>query len=532
VKELIRILKFLFGFNVRLIVSPAAILFVFFVFAGQARAMEIKTNNPDVKIRFDNTLTYSLIDRLNKQDAALIADPNTDDGDRNFNKGIVMNRLDLLSEFDVSYQKFGVHLNGAAWYDTIYNKRNDNNSPFTANAVSVPYNQFTEETKELHGRDAELREAFTFGTINLGNMGLTYRAGQFTQWWGESFFMGDNGIAGGLAPVDVAKAATLPNTQGKELIMPIPQALAMLQLTDNLSFGAYYQFAWKPTRLFGSGSLFSPADMIGPGAERIWGANFLKAADMKPSDSGQFGIKMEYALGGWDLGLYALKYHSKDFYVVVKPIEHQYTFFYPEDIKAYGVSANTSIGIWTLAAEVTYRKNAPFKEAANSLALFPAFIPFVPHEVMYPAGDSLHANFNLFMPGLPSNFFSDTATLIFEVGWNDRLKVTKNLENLDTTKKKSALKMQIVYEPKWYQFFSNFDLILPIGANYAPEGRASAVQNGEFGTNHGGDFNIGVGGTYNNVWDLQLTYRKFFGSTEYQHYADRNYVSFFIRRTF
>ncbi len=89
-----------------------------------------------------------------------------------------------------------------------------------------------------------------------------------------------------------------------------------------------------------------------------------------------------------------------------------------------------------------------------------------------------------------------------------------------------------VYEPKWYQFFPGFDLTLPIGANYAPEGRASVMQNGEFGTNHGGDFNIGVGGTYNNVWNFQLTYRNFFGSTEYQHYADRDYVSFFIRRAF
>jgi len=92
--------------------------------------------------------------------------------------------------------------------------------------------------------------------------------------------------------------------------------------------------------------------------------------------------------------------------------------------------------------------------------------------------------------------------------------------------------MQIVYEPKWYQFFPGFDLTLPIGANYAPEGRSSVVQNGEFGTHNGGDFNIGVGGTYNNVWDFQLSYRNYFGSTEYQHYADRDYVSFFIRRAF
>jgi len=53
-----------------------------------------------VKLRWDNTLKYSDAFRLKDQSRRLIADPNSDDGDRNFDKGIISNRLDLLSELD------------------------------------------------------------------------------------------------------------------------------------------------------------------------------------------------------------------------------------------------------------------------------------------------------------------------------------------------------------------------------------------------------------------------------------------------
>ncbi|MCP4712164.1 MAG: DUF1302 domain-containing protein, partial [Planctomycetes bacterium] len=68
---------------------------------------------------------------------------NQDDGDRNFDRGLISNRFDLLSEFDVIYKGWGVRLSGAAWYDFVYNTDNDNNSPATANAYSVPHDEFT-----------------------------------------------------------------------------------------------------------------------------------------------------------------------------------------------------------------------------------------------------------------------------------------------------------------------------------------------------------------------------------------------------
>jgi hypothetical protein len=228
-------------------------------------AFNIDTGSPEFRIDWDNTVTYNVITRLKDQDDGLIGPEhaNTDDGDRNFDKGLVMNRFDLLSELDVVYKTYGVRFSGAAWYDFVYNSSNDNDSPATVNHDSVPYNEFTDETKDLHRSDVELLDAFTFGSFYVGNSMLSYRGGQFAQWWGESFFFGDNGVAGAMAPVDVSKASTLPNTQGKELIRPIPQISATLQFENNIELGAYYQFKFDPARMMATGSYFSFVDLIG-----------------------------------------------------------------------------------------------------------------------------------------------------------------------------------------------------------------------------------------------------------------------------
>ena len=118
-----------------------------------AQAFELDTGNQDLKVRWDNTLKYSNAVRTKSPSAQLTADPNLDDGNRNFGKGIISNRVDLLTELDVGYKDFGARLTGAAWYDTVYNRTNDNNSPATANAYSVPHPRFTGDTRDLLLKD-------------------------------------------------------------------------------------------------------------------------------------------------------------------------------------------------------------------------------------------------------------------------------------------------------------------------------------------------------------------------------------------
>ena len=117
-------------------------------------AFNFKTGNPDFNVRFDNTVTYSAVARVKSQNEELLADPNADDAERNFDRGLVMNRVDLISELDLIYKKFGVRFSGSAWYDHVYNSDNDHDSPATANQTSVAYNEFTEDTEFWHGRGA------------------------------------------------------------------------------------------------------------------------------------------------------------------------------------------------------------------------------------------------------------------------------------------------------------------------------------------------------------------------------------------
>jgi len=46
-----------------------------------------------------------------------VADPNADDGDRNFAPGIISNRFDLYSQLDFSKGRFGFDASARAWYD-------------------------------------------------------------------------------------------------------------------------------------------------------------------------------------------------------------------------------------------------------------------------------------------------------------------------------------------------------------------------------------------------------------------------------
>lgn len=62
-----------------------------------ASAVELSEPGSDVKVTWDNTLRYRLAYRTTGQDSALLGQPNNDDGDRNFNRGIVASRMELLS---------------------------------------------------------------------------------------------------------------------------------------------------------------------------------------------------------------------------------------------------------------------------------------------------------------------------------------------------------------------------------------------------------------------------------------------------
>jgi hypothetical protein len=535
-----------------------------------ARAFQIDTGVPDLKASWDNTLKYSTAVRVEDHSDRLIAqganpnNVNQDDGDRNFDRGFISQRLDLLSEFDADYKGFGLRVSGAAWYDLVYNQKNDNDSASTANSFSADHNEFTDDTRELHGRKAELLDAFVFGRADLGPTTLSARAGQHTLQWGESLFFAGNAIAGGMSPVDIVKALSVPNSQVKEILMPVPQVSAQLQLGESASIGAYYQLKWEKSRIPAAGSYFSDSDYLDEGGERLFvgpGVAFFRGDDVEAKDSGQGGVQFKVRPGaGVDLGFYAIRYHDKFPQLYVRPgmgpagpIDPsvvdlskgkvgEYFLVYPENIQAYGVSATRTFGDWNLATEVSMRRHAPL--SSNGGVVLPGMDPDVDHDKnpQYAMGRTVHANFNWLAVFGPT-FLSKESSFLGEVAWN---KVTSiEVDNLQPRAEMSGWGFRTVYEPTYRQVLDGVDVSIPLGFGYCPKGKSAAGP--VFGPDKGGDLSAGLNVSYLDAWRFALSYTHYYGPSDgflttdadgttgrsyKQTLADRDFVAFSVRRTF
>ena len=541
-------------------------LFVVAMFcASAARAVEIETDNPDVKFRWDNTVKFSSSYRVMSPDKALTADVNTDDGDRNFKQGFVSNRVDLLSEMDASYRDVGISVSAAGWYDRAYDQSNDNNSPASANQVSRPYNQFTADAAKWMGKNAEILNGFAYGKTDIDGMLLSGRIGRHSLVWGETLFMGANGIAGGQQPVDLIKLLSVPSSQFKEIIRPVNQVSGQLQVTRDLSFGAYYQLEWRPTLITPAGSFLSDTDFVGIGSERLFvgppGAAFWRGPDIDGKDSGQGGVEVKYSVPGQDLdlGLYYVRFNEKLPDLYLSPLIFPQltpdglrlgglTNVYHNGIESFGFSASTVISDINFATEISGRHNMDLVSDPQVVA------PFTTadgnHHPLYAIGDTLHVNFSatdLYGP----NAIWDGGSLLAEIGYNERLDITKNPQALDPNTTHSALAVRFIFEPSYFQVLPGLDLTVPMGLGFNPAGRSSVLLNFNGGTEGGGDFSIGVKANYENVWKVGLSFTGFFGPkgnwitpvnalqmgqipvvSNKQSLADRDFVSFSIERTF
>lgn len=526
-----------------------------------------------IDIRWDNTVRLSEMFRLFPHGSANTANANADDGDRNFAAGLVSNRVDLLSEFDASDGDFGVHASGAAWYDTVYHQRNNNDSAATFNPISVPHNEFTSETQNLHGQHAELLDAFLYGSFQLGDIPATFRIGRHTLLWGESLFFADNGIAAAQAPLDVIKALNQPEAEAKELFRPVGQVSATLQPLPNLALSAYYQFEWEKTRLPGSGSYLSDADFLDAGGERLIVAPneyLYRGPNVTPSSSGQFGIAVHTTQNDIDFGLYALQFNAKEPEIFLIPGIAEgagglpiitnpdivnlkqgrigdYELVYPEHIEVYGVSFSFYAGDNAIAGEISARRNMPLVGGFGGIPAYgnggygggyaQIHVPdrsnyypylYISPVVNYPAGDTLHAQFSTVTNFSRSSVW-DGADLSAEIAMNDLLDVTRDPYDLDHGRSRFAAAVRAVFTPQYFQVLPNLDFGVPVGLGLGVLGHSSIDGAQNAGA---GDIDAGVSLTYRAVWKAGLTFTHFIGSASSQPFSDRDFVSISVQRTF
>lgn len=320
--------------------------------AAPAQAAEFSFADNEISGSLDTTLSYGQLWRVQGQSRDN-DDVNVNDGNRNFDTGLVSEVFKITSDLEMNYQNYGLFVRGTAFYDTqIMDKRNDY---YSGNRTAQPSqntpndDSFTRDTRHAAGRDAQILDAYIYGNWDVAEHPLSARLGRQVFNWGEGLFY--RGGVNTSNPVDGARFR-LPGAELKEVLIPVEAVSFNIGLTDNLSMETFYQFKWKESAIDPVGSYFSETDLFAEGgstayarnaalgsadfrsnysalsalrAGRLQGTEYLdsngyfKAAsigsDLKAKDDGQFGVAFRYIaeqLNSTEFGFYFVNYHSKE----------------------------------------------------------------------------------------------------------------------------------------------------------------------------------------------------------------------------
>jgi hypothetical protein len=523
-----------------------------------------------VQVRFDNNVEYSLGWRtgaVSKKLTSAVNNFNNDDGDLALAHGLISNRIQDVTSFDISDDGYGFDVSDEAFYDSVYEQKSQNTSQDTYNAIgsSRDYNR---TTSALIGRNIELRNLYGYGSFNIAGIPVTVRVGRHALIWGESVFFPDNGIAYGMVPFDGVEATNEPNAEVKDILLPVGMASMSAQLSDSFRLEAYYQFEFEKTIIPPSGSYYSAFDFFDGGGQRIIvakpvapffpGDYLFRAQDIKHSASGNFGIALHYEPDDapYDLGLYALQYTDRVPQIYAYPVlgpptptanglsQGVYRLLYPTHIKIFGASASDTIGDWNIAGEVSVRLNAPLSN--TGITVLPGEQADANKHALYPTGKIFYAQVSEIYLG-PATRFWDSSTLVGELAGNQLLSVDKNGENFVASNGGgpghwSAIGFHFVFIPTYFEVLPGLDLSVPVGLAYNFWGQSAGTHtfNGS-DQNHGGEATFGVSLTYLSTWNAAIAYNQFFGPVSYdpvsatssgQLMADRSNITFNLQHTF
>lgn len=494
---------------------------------ASVQAMEIPIASEDWQVRWDNTPRYTLTQRVESQDKAIINAVNNNDGDRNFDRGIVSNRLDLLSEFDAIYKnKYGVRVSAAGWYDYQYNQGLDNDSPATSNYLkngvpAVGLTRFTE--RYFAGPSGEFLDAFVFGGFDIGEVPVDVKIGSHSIYWGESLGLTAfiNGIAYAQMPLDIGKGQAIPGIEAKELFRPVNNISFQVRPTDALSIGGQYFLDWEQN-LFPEGGTYLGSSDINIGGNEgslIAGPNrFLKGKDIDPRDHGDWGLSARWSpewLQG-TLGFYYRNFSDRIPQLLLEGappangIAGRYHWAYADDIDLFGISLSQNYGGVSVGAELSYRRNMPLVSIAVPVTALPKH-----GETPGARGETMHGVLNL-VGVMSGNGIYDSAAWSTELAWSHLVDVTdgeqfykgnRNYRLLDRADR-DAFVLTATYTPTWLQVFPGVDLSMPMVISSGIGGN-SPVSNG--GNEEAGSYSFGIAADIAQKYKADLKYIDFFG---------------------
>lgn len=498
--------------------------------ASSAHADAIQTGNPNIDLRWDNTVRYTGGVRTKGINKAFYGVAGFDETEGRFDKGdMVTNRVDLLSELDFIYAgKTGFRISGAAWHDEAYSNRSKRNPalPVAGAYQNDTYNAYTQ--RYIRG-SGEILDAFVFGNFAVGSVSINAKAGQHNVYWGESLYSIGNSIAYSQGPVDTIKSATSPGAEAKELFLPLKQISAQMQLTDELSMAAQYSLDWKPFRLVPGGTYFGASD----GSRSDNAANFpgnfniVNGPDFGPTDKrGNFGINLRYspaALSG-SVGLYYRKFDEKLPWAFTQlrklpvapfaaPASIRLAF--ARDTELYGVSFTKNIATVSVGAELSYRKNTGLV-APSGYQVLPAGTDPTYEEVEGARGNTFHGVLNGIWL-MPENPLFKGGTLQGEINFSHLDEVTRNDRRFngigygcaagqgkrDGCATRNGVGVNLGFTPEWPQAFAGWDVSMPTSLAYQVRGNGAALGGGNEGSL---SWAVGVTGKLYSKYEFSLKY--------------------------
>lgn len=536
-----------------------------FAMAGDALAFEFDTGNPDLQVRWDNTVRYNMATRVEGRDNKIGRSAVADEGTYSFDNGdVVANRFDLLTELDVIYKnELGFRVSGAGWYDAAYDddSRSNPNAPF-ANIPSYIGHEYSRYTKRFYqGPSGEILDAFVFGTVEAGDVPVRLKAGRHTVFWGESLFLGGalHGVSYAQMPLDLQKGFATPGVEAKELFRPLGQLSGQAQVTDTLSVAAQYFVQWEPYRYPEGGTYLGPVDFTfnGPDRQFLPGLGFATQGDaVEPKNHGEYGVSLRWAPEWFDgtIGFYYRNYADKLPQVLltqVGPNISRYNLIYADDIDLFGVSLAKNLGGVSVGAEFSYRRDTPLN--AQVLGVSPTGLPD-DGETSGPRGDTYHALVNV-LGLIPDTALFDQASWAAELTWShwDKVRSGENLfyaegfapcrgrDKWDGCTTKDYWGLAVAFTPTWYQVMPGVDLSAPMTFAIGLSGNAATV----FGGNEdNGNYSIGLAADVFQKYRIDLKYIDYLGKYRDNGTAvttqngfttllkDRGFVSLTFKTTF
>jgi hypothetical protein len=537
-------------------------------------ALEIDTGNPDLSVRWDNTVRANLATRVEARDPKIGNSAIADEGTYSFDKGdMVAQRLDLLSEFDLVYRKrFGARVSATAWYDGAYSGRSRSNPNAPLSAIpSYVGNQYSPLVKRLYrGGSGEILDAFVFGGVDLGDVPVRAKLGRHTVYWGESLLLGGHmhSVSYAQVPLDLQKGFATPGAEAKELFRPLNQLSLQAQVTPDLSLAAQALFEWEPARYPEGGTYLGPVDFAFNGPDRQFisqALGFAARGDaVEPRQRGEWGLSARWSPLWLDgtLGLYYRNFADKlpqTFITQAPPLgPTRYNLVYADNIEMFGVSLAKNIGGVSLGAELSQRRNTPLASQVLGVVVgLPS-----PGDTKGPRGDTWHAVVNLLGTVAKTPVF-DAASWAAEITYArwSRVRSGENLFNAvgyapclangtsrtrdwdkwDGCATKDYVGVGVAFTPTWFQVFPGVDLSAPMSYAVGLSGNAPTV----FGGNEGlGNYAVGVSADVHQKYRFDLKYIDYVGRYRDNGTAvttqngfttflkDRGFVSLTFRTTF